>query len=344
MADRETTAHDFLAQCGWAGADCWPLAGDASFRYYQRLSLDGRRAVLMDAPPETEDVRPFALIARHLLGLDLSAPEILAEDAVNGFLLLEDFGDDTFTRVLAQTPEAEAGLYELAVDVLADLHRRPTADVVPRGLETYNDAKLLEEACLLTDWYLPAITGHNIDAAVRDGFIAAWRNGFAAVHGQPRTLVLRDYHVDNLIWLDGRKGIARCGLLDFQDAVAGPAAYDLMSLLEDARRNISADLKRLMLARYAAAIPKLARPGPDRDAFKTAFAVLAAQRHAKVIGIFTRLCLRDGKADYLIHIPRVWRLLEASLGEPMLAPVAAWIDRHIPPDLRAGLPGTEAAQ
>ena len=196
----------------------------------------------------------------------------------------------------------------------------------------------------MTDWYLPAITGHIIDAAGREGFIAAWRNGFAAVHGQPHTLVLRDYHVDNLIWLEGREGIARCGLLDFQDAVAGPAAYDLMSLLEDARRNIDAGLKQLMLARYAAAIPELARSGPDRDAVKVAFSVLAAQRHIKVIGIFTRLCLRDGKADYLIHIPRVWRRLEASLCEPTLAPIAAWIDQKIPPGLRAVMPGTEAAQ
>ena len=290
---------------------------------------------------DLRDRRPAAVRAQDVpvvgVGQDIDGLERTAE-------LLEDFGDDTFTRVLAKTPEAETGLYELAVDVLADLHRRPAAEVLPRGLAPYDDEKLIEEACLLTDWYLPAITGNNIDAAVRDDFIAAWRNGLAAIHGQPRTLVLRDYHVDNLIWLEGREGIARCGLLDFQDAVAGPAAYDLMSLLEDARRNIDSDLKQLMLARYTAAIPKLARPGPDRDAFKVAFSVLAAQRHIKVIGIFTRLCLRDGKADYLIHIPRVWRLLEASLCEPTLAPIAAWIDQKIPPGLRAVMPGTEAAQ
>ena len=166
---------------------------------------------------------------------------------------------------------------------------------------------------------------------------AAWRDCLTPALADAPTLVLRDYHVDNLMWLTGRDGVAACGLLDFQDAVAGPRAYDLMSLLEDARRDIDTALTADMLARYRAAFPDLEAPGPGRDAFDTVYAVLAAQRHAKVIGIFTRLCRRDAKADYLVHIPRVWRLLERNLADPALAPVRDWFERHVAPD-RRGIP------
>jgi len=334
MADREARIDAFLAGQGWAGGTRRLLAGDASFRRYDRLTLDGARAVLMDAPPPMEDVRPFILIARHLEGLGLSAPQILAADVESGFLLLEDLGDDTFTRILETAPEREAALYELAVDVLAHLHSRPPGEAVPEGLAPYDNEKLLEEAFLLTDWYLPAVTGSETTASARNDYRDLWLQLFEPVHAQPATLVLRDYHVDNLMVLDGRDGVAACGLLDFQDAVAGAAAYDLMSLLEDARRDIDPDLKAAMMTRYFAARPDLAGPGPARDAFETAFAILAAQRHAKVIGIFTRLCMRDEKPDYLRHIPRLWRLLETSLQDPAMAGLKAWFDEHVPNDLR----------
>jgi aminoglycoside/choline kinase family phosphotransferase len=285
----------------------------------------------MDAPPPHEDVRPFVRIARHLRGLGLSAPDILAEDVEAGLLLLEDLGDNTFTRLL-DNGAAEEPLYALAVDVLVHLHRLPAARAVPPALPPYDDSRLLEEALLLTDWYLPTALGDAPAQAVRPAYIEAWREVLPLVGAQPRTLVLRDFHVDNLIRLRGREGTAACGLLDFQDAVAGPAAYDLMSLLEDARRDISTTLKATMLARYREGVPGLGWP-----AFETAFAILAAQRHAKVIGIFTRLCRRDGKSGYLVHIPRVWRLLEAALGHPALAPVATWFERHLPHEAR-GIP------
>jgi len=336
LADRTRRTEAFLEANGWHWADSRVLADDASFRSYRRLVNGERRAVLMDAPPTREDVRPFVRIARHLRGLGLSAPDILAEDVEAGLLLLEDLGDDTFTRLL-ENGAAEEPLYALAVDVLVHLHRLPAATAVPPALPSYDDARLLDEALLLTDWYMPAVLGDPPAQAVRGAYIEAWREVLPLVGAQPRTLVLRDFHVDNLIRLEGRAGTAACGLLDFQDAVAGPAAYDLMSLLEDARRDISGALKATMLSRYREGVP-----GLDWPAFETVFAILAAQRHAKVIGIFTRLCRRDGKPGYLVHIPRVWRLLENALSHPALATIAAWFERHLPRETR-GIPSCQPA-
>lgn len=329
MTERDRQRDDFLAAAGWGAAERRKLAGDASFRTYDRLRHgDGRRAVLMNAPPPQEDVRPFIRIARHLSQLGLSAPKLLAEDPTHGFLLLEDLGDDTYTRRLAAGDDEEK-LYALAVDVLIALHRRPVDEAAPEGVPPYDDARLQAEADLLIDWYLPAASGQSTSDALRESYRVVWRDLYSAVHATPRSLVLRDYHVDNLMWLGERSGVAACGLLDFQDALVGSVAYDLMSLLEDARRDIDPGLIARQRARYEAAFPDL-----DRAAFERAFAILGAQRHAKVIGIFTRLCKRDGKAHYLVHIPRVWRLLERSCAHPALAPIQAWLDRHIPSDLR----------
>lgn len=328
MAERKTVIDRFLADHGWDTAKRRPLAGDASFRRYDRLSRGSEHAVLMDAPPPQEDVRPFVRIAELLTGFGYSAPRILAEDQDAGLLLLEDLGDDTYTRVLAQGGDENA-LYALAVDLLIDLHHRPAAETVPAHLPPYDEDRLLTEALLLTDWYMPAVLGRETPEAVRARYIDAWRRAFAPVLAAAPTLVLRDYHVDNLIWRPDRDGIAACGLLDFQDALAGHAGYDLMSLLEDARRDIADELIAAMMARYLAAFPSL-----DAVAFRRDFAVLAAGRHAKVIGIFTRLCRRDAKPDYLVHIPRLWRLLERALKHPALAPMAEWMAAELPPETR----------
>ncbi|WP_460018897.1 aminoglycoside phosphotransferase family protein [Magnetospira thiophila] len=333
---RDQIIETFLCQAGWGDADRRPLADDASFRRYDRISGTDRQAVLMDAPPDREDVRPFLRVARHLHDLGFSAPAILAEDPLNGLLLLEDLGDDTYTRLLARGAD-EADLYALAVDVLIALHRQPTTKALFPGLPPYDDTMFLTEAFLLPDWYLSAVRGQPTSEPLRDAYRAAWAEVLPQVRGQPDTLVLRDFHVDNLLRLSGRQGVAACGLLDFQDALAGPPAYDLMSLLEDARRDMDPALKARLMARYLAAFPDV-----DRTAFETAFTVLAAQRHAKVIGIFTRLCIRDGKPGYLGHIPRVWRLLEAALAHPALAPVAHWFKTHCPPQER-GIPPCPSA-
>jgi aminoglycoside/choline kinase family phosphotransferase len=283
--------------------------------------------MLMDAPPPQEDVRPFLRVARLLARLGLSAPRILAADEAAGLLLLEDLGDETYTRVLAADGD-EAALYTLATDVLIDLHRRFEMPMAA-GVPPYDDDRLLTEAALLVDWYLPAVRGVPTDTGLRTEYLALWREAFAAARAVADTLVLRDYHVDNLMLLGGRAGVAACGLLDFQDAVTGPATYDLVSLLEDARRDVPASLASRMIDRYLDAFPTL-----DRDAFRASYAVMGAQRSAKIVGIFTRLDRRDGKPVYLKHIPRVWRWLEGDLRHPALAGLRAWFDRELPDGTR----------
>ena len=325
MSERQQRVAAFLARAGWSGAERGVLAGDASFRRYDRLRRGDAQAVLMDAPPPQEDVRPFLAIARHLIGLGYSAPRPLAEDVADGLILLEDLGDATYSRRLAMGDDEEA-LYALAIDLLADLHGRAAA--IPAGLPPYDDDRLLAEACLLTDWYMPAVLGHDTGPAAREEYRALWRAVFPLARAVPDTLVLRDFHVDNLMVLE-RPGLAACGLLDFQDAVAGPLTYDPMSLLEDARRDIDPALVARLRARYLSLRPEI-----DPEAFAASWAVLAAQRHAKVIGIFTRLSRRDGKSGYLIHVPRVWRLLESALTHPALADLRRWLDGHLPADRR----------
>jgi N-acetylmuramate 1-kinase len=325
MTDR-AAIEGFLAASDWGGAERSALAGDASFRRYDRLRLNGSSAVLMDAPPPQEDVRPFVAVARLLSRLGLSAPAILAEEIEHGLLLIEDFGDGTYARLLAAGADEES-LYALAVDVLIALHWR-FDPALGAGLPRYDEARLVDEAVRFVDWYLPAI-GETPAPALRQSYRAAWQAALPRALAAPPTLVLRDYHVDNLMRLPGRDGIAACGLLDFQDAMLGPGAYDLVSLLEDERRAVPAALQRRMIARYLDAFP-----GLDRERFAESYAILGAQRHAKNIGQFARLLLRDGKPQYLKHIPHMWKLLEADLAHPALAPVRAWFDAQVPPDRR----------
>ena len=327
-AERAGAIAGFLAAQGWAGAEPAPLAGDASFRRYFRLAEGGRRAVLMDAPPpEQEKLGAYIQVAVTLRRLGFSAPEILAEDRDAGLLLIEDFGDDTFTRALAAGAD-EPALYALAIDTLVALQRAVAASGLP-DLPPYDEARLLFEVSLLPDWFAPAALGRRVPDAARAEYLAIWRELLALALPDAATLVLRDYHVDNLMILPGRAGVKGCGILDFQDAVLGAPAYDLVALLEDARRDVPPALRAAMTERYLAAFPEL-----DRAGFRRAAAILAAQRNAKIVGLFVRLCQRDGKPAYLAHLPRVWRLLEADLAEPVLAPLRAWLDRHLPPPLR----------
>ncbi|ABC24231.1 aminoglycoside phosphotransferase [Rhodospirillum rubrum F11] len=328
-SDRAAALERLLAASGWDKAGRRLLAGDASFRRYDRLTRDsGATAVLMDAPPPLEDVRPFLGIARHLTNLGFSAPEVLAADETAGFVLLEDLGEGTYTRLLGQGHD-ETALYALAIDVLAELHTKTRARGLPADLPAYDDARMLAEPLLFAQWTVPALLGQALDGATLEAFRCHLAEVLPVARGVDQTLVLRDFHVDNLLLLPGRTGQARCGLLDFQDAVAGPLTYDLMSLLEDARRDIDPTLMTAMTGRYLDHFP-----GLDREAFAASWAVLAALRHLKVIGIFTRLAHRDGKPGYLVHIPRLWRLLERSLAHPALAPLARWLDHAVPKDAR----------
>lgn len=330
-SDRTAALFAFLRDQGWGEADVAPLAGDASNRRYLRLSAAGRRAVLMDAPPERgEDVRPFAAVTRWLRDAGYSAPEILGADHDRGFLLLEDLGDALFSRHIAERPEAELPLYERAVDLLADIARRPAPGHMGTAplsmpIAPYDMAVLEREALLIVDWWLPAVTGGPPASGLRvdfTGLLAAAMTGVAAAR---EVVVLRDYHADNLLWLPDRSGLAAVGLLDYQDALLGHPAYDLVSLLEDARRDTTADLREAMLTRYLAA-----RPDLDAGGFRAAYAALGAQRNLKIVGIFTRLAVRDGKPGYLGMIPRVWAHLMNDLAHPALADLCAWVADNVP--------------
>jgi aminoglycoside/choline kinase family phosphotransferase len=315
------SAPAFLARHGWGGARIVPLAGDASFRRYFRVHQGDATAVLMDAPPEKEDSRPFLAIGRQLHDLGFAAPQALASDFEHGLFLLEDFGDDRVGPVLARDQQRERAVYETAVDILAALHTHPAQGVPP-----YAEAELLREARLFPDWYLPAV-----GTAEAAGYDAAWQSLWAPVLAGPPVLVLRDYHADNLMILD-RPGLQSLGLLDYQDALAGHPAYDLVSLLQDVRRIVSPQLEAAMLDRYIAA-----RPGIDAAAFRTAYDILGAQRNIKILGVFTRLYVRDGKAAYPAFHPRLWELVSRNLERPALAQVAAWFAAHVPAAARHGV-------
>lgn len=331
MRDAQIAA--FLERCGWGEAARRPLAGDASFRRYERLTRPDGPAVLMDAPPPHEDVRPFLRVARWLTEHGFSAPRILGEEHAGGFLLLEDLGDDLYSRLLRDKRADEEMLYAAAIDMLLALHRH----AAPGDLAPYDAARLVEEAGLFPDWYLPALTGQPTPPAQRAEFDALLHTlAPRAVAARP-VLVLRDFHADNLLWLPARQGPARVGLLDFQDAVAGHPAYDLVSLLEDARRDVAPDLAARMLDRY------IAGSGTDAASLRDAYAILGAQRNIRIIGIFTRLWKRDGKPGYQAFMPRMWGLLERDLAHPALAALRAWIDRVAPAGLRrTPLPGLAA--
>jgi N-acetylmuramate 1-kinase len=332
MATMIPPAHapDFLAAHGWDGAEIRPLAGDASFRRYFRVHRGDDTAVLMDAPPEHEDIGPFLKVAGHLLDRGFSPPRPLAVDRLNGLLLLEDFGDDRVGPLLQREPEREGEIYDKAVDILARLAALPA----PEDLPPYDEAAMIREVVLFTDYYGPAVGLDVGDAGFVEAWQAVWSDVLNIVERNP-VLVLRDYHADNLMVLPEREDL---GLLDFQDALAGHAAYDLVSLLQDARRDVANVLEEAMIERYSSAANVA-----DRDRFRAHYEILGAQRNTKILGIFTRLWKRDGKPHYLPLQPRVWTYLERNLAHPALRPVRDWFDRHVPADKRAAAWAREQA-
>ena len=335
MTEREAQLRAFLGRTDWAGAERAALAGDASNRRYERLSDPATRqgAILMDAPPDTgEDVGPFIEIARFLRAAGLSAPDILAQDRQAGFLILEDLGDDLFARVVAARPDLEVQLYETATDVLVALHR-----ATPPALAEYGPALMTELAALAFSKYRDRIRGAPDPAArsrFESRFVAILREITAQV---PLVLIQRDYHAENLLWLPMRSGVACVGLLDFQDAMLGHPAYDLVSLLQDARRDVPPAIETAMRARY------LAASGHDPDAFATAYAVLGAQRNLRILGVFARLATERAKPHYLGLVPRVWAHLQRDLDHPALAPVAGLLRDALPEPSRENLAALQPA-
>lgn len=324
LEQRKQRREAFLAAHGLGHVKPEALAADASFRRYYRLHGAPKPMLMMEDPPDRPPVppyvmvEPFKAIAAHLRDLGLRAPEIYFEDIPNGLLALEDFGDDTYTRLFNKGFDQKP-LYELAVDALSHLHRNPRRGDI--DLPAYDDKLLVDEAMLLLDWYYPALSGKKPSAEMKEAYARVWSSLVAKLPEGQQTLVLRDYHVDNLMLVPSSEGLRSCGLLDFQDAVTGHFSYDLMSLLEDARRDVPQDLQKHLLDRYMASMGSAIE---DREGFSYAYRVLAAQRHAKVLGIFVRLKMRDGKDKYLQFVPHVHKLFLQSLNAPALKPLKDW--------------------
>ena len=319
--------HPFLSHAGWGEAEVDPIPGDASFRRYFRIRDGYRKAMLMQAPPPQEDPQPFLDVAAWLSANGQRAPEVYAADAERGWALLEDFGDDRMRDWLELNPAGENAAYCAAIDALVALHRCPAGPFGP-----YDIAAYLRETALFTEWYCPA-AGLEVDEG---GYEHAWEAVLSPLFARqaPGVTVLRDYHAENIMLLEPEKsGGGAQGLIDFQDALVGHPAYDLVSLLQDARREVSLDLERRMIERYLSQVDA----GHE---FAADYALLGAQRNAKIVGVFTRLWKRDGKPRYLSLIPRVWAAMERDLAHPALAPVAAWFEDNIPRRVREELGGT----
>ena len=362
--ERGEAAHAFLAQAGWENAKVAALPGDASTRHYYRVRQNGHGAMLMDQPQNSEappspptatpeerqalgynatarlagaDCERFIATANFLRSRGLAAPEIYAEDTAQGFVLLEDFGDDLYADVLGKGVDEDV-LYRAAIDAIARLHADPAP---PRlspaaALYDYDLTACLAETGLMTEWYMPLALGRPASADEESEHRELWREALETIRPPEPVFVHRDYHAQNLFWLPQREGAARVGMIDFQDALAGNRSYDVISLLEDARRDVSPELAAAMKAHYLATMKDQGR-ALDREVWTAEAAITAAQRNAKIAGIFARLASRDGKPRYLAHLPRVWNYLEGDLAHPALANLRSWYDRAIPCEVRHGV-------
>ena len=367
--EREAAIREFLGREGWGGAKLAPLPGDASTRRYLRADMGTRKAMLMDQPQTAEtpagppgatpeqrralgynavarlagaDCARFVAVSDYLRARGLSAPEIYAADPTNGFVLMEDLGDGLLANVLAEGGD-ERLLYQTAIDALARIHAEDApASLAPgKDLYAYDETALLAETDLLTQWFLPLALGREAANEEVERHRALWREAIASARAASSVFVHRDYHAQNLIWLPSRGAHARVGEIDFQDAVAGARGYDLISLLEDARRDVAPALRTAMTAHYFDAMAKQGTP-LDEEAYRAEMAVMAAQRNAKIVGIFARLFKRDGKPRYLGYLPRVWAHLNRDLEHPALGALKAWYADVIPSERRGNIEGANS--
>jgi N-acetylmuramate 1-kinase len=310
----------FLAKLDWADSKVSLLAADASFRrYFRAQHSDGRSAVIMDAPPPHEDPRPFIELAEFLVQSGFRAPAIWGQDLARGLVLLEDFGDVQMRQYLDLHPEEEVSVYKQAIDILVKLAQKQPAPLAAYDMDTY-----LREVKLFTEWFMPTME-LEVD---ENAYLDLWRSHLdSVVNPETKVTVLRDYHSENIMILDN----GGQGIIDFQDALVGHPAYDLVSLLQDARRDVSPALEAEMLDYYR-------QEADVCKNFDLHYALIGAQRNTKIIGIFTRLWKRDGKARYLHVLPRMWGLLERDLAHPGLVTLKAWFDTYVPAEVRLSRP------
>ena len=362
-AERQEAMQTFLDQAGWGDAILAPLPGDASTRRYIRLHGNTFSAMLMDQPQDAEapqcpadataeqrralgynsvarlagaDCGRFVAVAEYLRSKGLSAPQIYAADVKQGFVLIEDLGNDLYATALSNGHAGEEQeLYAAAIDALAKLH----AEEAPRSLGSdkalyaYDQTAMLAETDLMTEWFFPVALRRSATEDERAEHRALWEDVLRPILTAPAVFVHRDYHAQNLLWLPQRNGAARAGMIDFQDAVAGTRSYDLISLVEDARRDVSANLAENMTLRYLERMHEGGIP-IDEEAYRAEAAIMAAQRNTKIAGIFARLYKRDSKPRYLSYLPRVWGYLERDLQHDALRSLKLWYDRKVPTDAR----------
>jgi aminoglycoside/choline kinase family phosphotransferase len=361
-SDREAQRRAFLAQAGLAEARREALAGDASTRRYERLhEASGVTLILMDQPPSVETqpcppnadpaerarlgynamarlaagrVDAFIACAGYLRGLGLSAPRVIACDTGAGLAVLEDLGDDLYARLI-EAGEDETPLYDAAADVLVRLHAQPppdtlTTDGVAWPLLTYDEVALKTGGDLFLQWLPHLYPELDFSPAARDEWESLWAPIRAMGEAGATVFCHRDFHAENLIWRPERVGAGRVGLLDFQDALRAHPAWDLSMLLHDARRDVSPEREAAVLQRYFER-----RPDMDRQAMLAAFHGLGALNNARILGLFARLVVRDGKPRYKAFMPRLWRYIDRCLVEPAPPGLGSWLARHFPPEMRA---------
>lgn len=315
---RAAKITEFLLQAGWVSAQRQAVTGDASHRRYERLTQSGATAILMDDPSNDPDaIRQFARVADHLRALGLSTPAILSMNAGHGLMLLEDLGDTLFAQDMTAAPACQTDLYRAATDVLIQLHQHPTPEWAPDFTPDYMAAQLDP----LWQWYV----GHGQPQPDQHAsFSTLFQPKLRQYADDQTVLIHRDYHAENLIHLPDRHGVARVGIIDFQDAKSGAPAYDLVSLLQDARRDVPVEIEQAMITRY------LTRTGQDRDVFLASYATLGLQRNLRILGVLTRICLVRGDRHYIDFLPRVWSYVQRNLQHPALTTLTEPLMRSVP--------------
>jgi N-acetylmuramate 1-kinase len=330
--NREGLKTEFLNNSELGKFERLPIKNDASYRQYERiLKANGESLIFMDAPPEKEKVQPFIQVSDFLINNDISAPKIFKSDIPKGFLLLEDFGNDSYSNILAGKSIVseeldEELMYEKAMDALIHLHKIPTNKI---ALNLYDESSLIKESMRFIDFYVSILNGEKLNKKMQEEYVLILKHLISSVKIMGNVVVLRDYHVDNLMWLEDRAGHRKVGMLDFQDAIIGSPVYDIVSLLEDARRDVSPELREKMIKRYLKAFPQ-----HFHKDFSAACAIYGVQRNLKIIGTFARLASVYKKPDYLTLLPRVWRHINNDLKHPLLLPLKNWLNQIVPAQLK----------